>query len=314
MEWILIITLVFVVIYYYIVRKWNYFKRHRIPYVRGIPPFGVHYRRLLKLETWSETLKRIYDEHPNERFVGMYDIGGNASYLIRDPELIKDITIKNFDCFVNKVDSFNFDTDPLYARMLTYINGNAWRDIRSAVTPLFTSSKFRSVTLPAMIEAKKHFAKRLITELGNSKEKELDMMDFCNRTVIDSFGRSALGIETDAVSNEQSELHEEFKNMLGHMRSLNGFQVYAILHYPKIIKNIFGWTALNNSGERFFENMITDVAVQREKAHIDKLDILGMVVKAREIERNGKIERNTNSCKTISMIYKIEILMINFSR
>lgn len=160
LQWVLVTTFIFTVVYHYIFCNWDHFKQHRIPFEQGVPPFGTHYRRLFKLEPYSETLKRIYYQHPNESFVGMHDVGGGESYLVRDPDLVKEITIKSFD-------HFDFYTDPLFSRMLTYLRGYAWREIRSALTPLFTSSKFRSVTLPAMIDAKQHIVNHLIGEVGD---------------------------------------------------------------------------------------------------------------------------------------------------
>lgn len=298
LQWVLVATFIFTAIYHYIIRNWNHFKHHSIPYERGVPPFGTHYRRLFKRESYSETLKRIYYQRPNESFVGMHDIGGGVAYLIRDPDLVKEITIKSFDHFVDKMDAFDFDTDPLFGRMLTYLKGDAWREIRSALTPLFTSSKFRSVTLPAMIDAKQHFVNYLVGEVGDGDEKVVDMMDFCNRTVIDSFGRCALGVETDAVVNKESELNKAFEDILGHLMSLSGFKQYGIIHFPRVMKHVFGLTALNASGTAFFERLISDVAGEREKRHIEKLDILGMVVNARQIERSGN-KGTKKSCKSI---------------
>lgn len=88
-QWILLASVICTAVYQYIVRPWGHFQRHGIAFDRGVPPFGTNWRRLFKGESLQDTLRRVYYTFPNERFVGMYEIGGGASYIVRDPELVK---------------------------------------------------------------------------------------------------------------------------------------------------------------------------------------------------------------------------------
>lgn len=281
LNWILLWTCVWTAIYYYVLRTWNHFRRYGIPFDRGVPPFGSYYRYLFKCESWSSTLKRLYYQHPNERFIGMYEIGGGVSYLIRDPELVKDITTTHFDHFVNKIDTVDRQTDPLYSRMLTLLKGDDWRDMRALMTPLFTGSKFRTVLMPAMIEAQQRFVEHLVATIDGNTEKSIDMQDQYNRVVIDAFGRCALGIGTDAVTHEASEFNLAYDNLVGHMESMHPFVRYAIGRWPKLSKYLFGKTALSLEGGAFFERVIADAAAERRRSKVDRPDFLGLVVNAR---------------------------------
>ncbi|KAK9752524.1 hypothetical protein QE152_g4111 [Popillia japonica] len=60
-------------------------------------------------ESFFELMKRLYDTFPNERYFGMYT-GTTPLLTIRDPKIIKQVTVKEFDYFLNhriiKIHSF----------------------------------------------------------------------------------------------------------------------------------------------------------------------------------------------------------------
>lgn len=101
LHWILLATVCLVAIYHYIVRPWNYFSRHGVPFERGLPLFGTNYTRLFSGESLFDLQKRLYYKFPKDRFVGMYEVGGGAAYLIRDPELVSMIYTMTFDGISN---------------------------------------------------------------------------------------------------------------------------------------------------------------------------------------------------------------------
>lgn len=289
LNFILFWTCIWTAFYYYILRSWNYFRRQGIAFDRGVPPFGSYYRKIFNIEPWSETVRKLYYQFPNDRFIGLYEIGGGVGYLIRDPELIKDVTIKNFDHFVNKYDEFDATTDPLYSRMLSVLKDDSWRDMRSVLTPLFTGSKFRSILVPAMIDAQKQFVNYLDEEVvADNGDTAVNVRDYYNRLVMDAFSRCTLGIETDAVTNKNSEFIRAYDEIINHMKSLKGISQYAVIRYPKLMKHAFGVTALSKVGGRFFEDLIKDVAAERERNNVDKADFVGLVVNARKGKSNIK--------------------------
>jgi cytochrome P450 family 9 len=83
--------------------------------------------------------------------------------MILDPELIKQITIKDFDHFLNHRNQIDENIDPLFSRNLFSMDDNKWRVMRSTLrfgfrsknllknqliiawsfSPAFTGSKMR---------------------------------------------------------------------------------------------------------------------------------------------------------------------------
>lgn len=282
----LLVLAISIVFYYFILRPWNYFKRHGIAFDGGIPPFGSYYNYWFKGESWMDTLKRIYYEHPNARFVGMHEFGGKVAYLIRDPELITDITTKHFDHFVNRIMEYHDSIDPMYAHGLSNLKEEKWRKMRSTLTPLYTSCKFRTIMIPAMIAAKQALVDGLITQMNKNDEKKFDMMDISTRSTIDTFLRSALGIETDILDNEKNEFKVVADEFLNHMMSLNGIMDYVNGKIPRLSKLLLGTTATSQSGTQLFERLVKDVAAQRTSAGVERSDVLGLVINAKKQDTN----------------------------
>jgi cytochrome P450 len=74
--------------------------------------------------------------------VGIFSFD-KPSLLICDPELVKNILVKDFQTFMDHLTSLEEKFDPLYAKSLVVLKGQQWRNLRTNLTPLFTSSKMK---------------------------------------------------------------------------------------------------------------------------------------------------------------------------
>jgi hypothetical protein len=74
--------------------------------------------------------------------VGIFSFD-KPSLLIRDPELVKNILVKDFQTFIDRIISFEKKFNPLFANSLPLLKGQLWRQLRTNLTPVFTSSKIK---------------------------------------------------------------------------------------------------------------------------------------------------------------------------
>jgi cytochrome P450 len=92
--------------------------------------------------TIAEQLQRIYNEHSDKPYVGIFSFD-KPSLLIRDLELVKNILVKDFQTFVDRTISFEDTFDPIFGKMLVILKGQLWRHLRTNLTPVFTSRKMK---------------------------------------------------------------------------------------------------------------------------------------------------------------------------
>ncbi|TMW40868.1 hypothetical protein DOY81_014052, partial [Sarcophaga bullata] len=85
----------------------------------------------------------------NYRVYGVFD-QRTPVFFLRDPEVVKQIAIKDFDHFVNHRNTFSDEDDTdhsknLFGASLFLMKDNKWKDMRSTLSPAFTGSKMRQM-------------------------------------------------------------------------------------------------------------------------------------------------------------------------
>lgn len=58
--------------------------------------------------------------------------------MLRDPEIIKQLTIKDFDYFMDHRALIPEQVDQMITKTLPVLQGQKWRDMRSTLSPAFT--------------------------------------------------------------------------------------------------------------------------------------------------------------------------------
>ncbi|XP_011705828.1 PREDICTED: cytochrome P450 9e2-like, partial [Wasmannia auropunctata] len=129
-------------LYYFILSKLSYFERLKIPHERPIPFFGNMAPFVFRRISFTEQLQRIYNLFPDAKYFGFYEFM-TPNYVIRDPDLISTIAIKQFDNFCDHRPLINSILDPMASQNLFDLKGDHWREMRKLLSPSFTSSKMK---------------------------------------------------------------------------------------------------------------------------------------------------------------------------
>lgn len=66
---------------------------------------------------------------------------GQPCLLIRDPDIIKNVLIKDINYFMENDVFVDKDNDPLISRNTFVLNGEEWKRARQFMTPNFASGK-----------------------------------------------------------------------------------------------------------------------------------------------------------------------------
>jgi cytochrome P450 family 6 len=137
-----VIAAIFFGFYFYVTRNFNFWQKLGIPYVKPTPFVGNLKDCVLLKSTIGEQLQRIYNEHSDKPYVGIFSFD-KPSLLIRDLELVKNILVKDFQTFMDRVFSVEDKLDPLFGNNMAVLKGQLWHHLRTNLTPVFTSRKMK---------------------------------------------------------------------------------------------------------------------------------------------------------------------------
>jgi cytochrome P450 family 6 len=137
-----VITAVVTGLYFYFTWNFKFWQKLGIPYAKPTPFVGNLKECVLLKTTIGENLQRIYNEHSDKPYVGIFSFN-KPSLLICDHELVKNILVKDFHNFMDRTFAVGDKYDPLFGRNLSVLKGQLWRHLRIKLTPVFTSHKMK---------------------------------------------------------------------------------------------------------------------------------------------------------------------------
>jgi cytochrome P450 family 6 len=139
-----IISVLFIALYLYLIRNFNLWKKLGVPYIKPVPLFGSLKECVSLKLTVAQNFKNIYDEYSDKPYVGIFSFD-QPSLLVRDPELIKDVLVKDSKFFSDRLMSVDVKLDPVFGKGLFVMKGPRWRQMRTNLTPVFTSGKMKNM-------------------------------------------------------------------------------------------------------------------------------------------------------------------------
>lgn len=110
-----------------------------------------------------------FRSYPSASWVGIYQMFNKPSIVVRDLELVKDILVGDFQAFNKNAFEVDESVDPLFAMNPFVQVGDKWKERRSALIPLFSASKIRTV-FPII----KNVAENLLQHVTNTRKASPD--------------------------------------------------------------------------------------------------------------------------------------------
>ncbi|CAG2163284.1 unnamed protein product [Oppiella nova] len=172
----------------YLRHRYTYWSRHGVP--------GKNYFDITQISKYTHK----YD-HDNTnkygRVYGMYTISGNT-IMINDPELLRDIFIKDFHAFPDHINNIHFGSSHLSKGLFFLKGDDNWKRIRNIITPAFTSGKLRAM-MGHISDASDRFVNMLVKYERTGKS--IDMQKYLRAFTLDVTCACAYGIELNSIDN-----------------------------------------------------------------------------------------------------------------
>ncbi|XP_044252692.1 cytochrome P450 9e2-like [Tribolium madens] len=188
-----------VLIFFKFISPCTYWKEKGIKHVPAWPLVGSMGRVFFKKQPYVEFVIDLYNKFSNERYVGFMKFTQNC-VLIRDIELIRNITGKEFNYFTDRTVLSQLKNDPILSKSLISLSGDNWRDMRATLSPVFSSNKIRNMY--TFIEK---CAQNFISHY--KAEVEVEVKEIFSKYANDVIASVAFGVEIDSLKEPNNEFY-----------------------------------------------------------------------------------------------------------
>lgn len=283
MEIMLLLTVLIVCISicYYLMSKMPYFERLKVRYLPPVPILGNMVPVVFGRLSFAETICEAYNRFPDEKYIGFHDFR-TPVYIIRDPELINSIAVKNFDYFSDHNNFVNAELNPITSKNLFGLKGDHWREMRKILTPSFTSSKMKM-----MFELIRECAENFCDFLANESTygRVYNMKDMLCRYANDALTTCAYGIKLDSNKDPDNEFLFIGRNNL----NLEGNTLMKFImnkHFP-LLSKLLGIRLFGEKVENFFKRVVTNSVKLRKEKDIVRPDMIQLMLES--MDNNDKL-------------------------
>ncbi|CAD7089888.1 unnamed protein product [Hermetia illucens] len=186
-------------------KTFDFFEKQGIKYVKPYPFIGTS-TWLFMRENIITIAKRYYDQFPNEKLYGLFNLR-EPFYVIRDPNLLKHLTIKESEYFLNHMNFIDFDSDEISSNMLILLRDEKWKQMRNALSPAFTSSKMR-VMFDLISEVGQQMPDYFCEQYVKNGLVVQDVKDLFSRFTNDVIATCAFGIKCNSFRDPDNEFFQ----------------------------------------------------------------------------------------------------------
>ncbi|XP_053607719.1 cytochrome P450 9e2-like [Plodia interpunctella] len=273
-------TLVFITaLTLFLRQKYSRYTPYGLQHLKPLPLVGNMFGILTRKEHFTTNMEKVYNAFPNARVVGRYDFI-KPLLFIKDLELIKKITVKDFDNFVDHQDFFN-RKDDFFGRNLFSLQGQEWKDMRSTLSPAFTSSKMR-LMLPFMVEVGDQMVLCLKSQIRESGVGYIDVegKDLTTRYANDVIASCAFGLKVNSHAEQNNEFYDKGREA----STFNFKQIlkfFALNLFPRLM-TLLRQSIFSEDTKMFFKDIVLSTMKNREVNNIVRPDMIHLLMEAKK--------------------------------
>jgi cytochrome P450 family 6 len=263
-------------VYFCLKSSYSYWTKLGIPIYNPVVPFGNFGAVLMKksnLQSEITALDKAFEDH---KLGGLYTFSKNF-LLVRDPDLIKDILMKDFNYIQESGIVVSENGDPL-DRHLFLLSGAKWRNLRIRPTPTFTSGNMKMI-FATLVECGRELS-AVLQESARQGQK-LEVKDSLARFTTDIIASCAFGIQCNCLRYPEAEFHNWGKRIFEATFRFRLLSSAATL-MPSLIKR-FGLSFILSDASNYFKKMVSETVEYREKNNIKRNDFMHLLIQLKNI-------------------------------
>lgn len=278
--------------YIWIKNFFTYWEKLGFPYVPGKFPLGST-TNVGRTEHMSQFLKREYNNFKNiTPAFGIYHML-RPTLVLTDPELIKEVLVKNFDNFHSHGININEKVDPLNGNLF-FKSGQEWKDLRAKLSPTFTSGKMKM-----MFSLVSNIADDMVEYLKVIAEKEdsHEMKEIYSSFTTEVIASVAFGIDTKCFGNPNNDFRRMAKSIF-EPTAMENIKNLIIISSEKISK-LFNMSFNRQETTDFFLRIVRENLEYREKNNVKRNDFFQLLINI----KNSEIGMTFNEIAANSFVF-----------
>uniref|UniRef100_A0A8D9F509 Cytochrome P450 6j1 n=1 Tax=Cacopsylla melanoneura TaxID=428564 RepID=A0A8D9F509_9HEMI len=273
--WAIFITAL-LVLYKWATSNVDYWKKRKFPFIRGVPLLGNYVQIVLGTSSISDLYRVYYNQMKDVRYFGIL-IGTKPALLVKDPELVMRIMIKDFRYFYDR--GFSTPDKDFIGNNLFFQRNPKWKVLRGKIVTVFSSAKLKS-TFQIIDKCTDDLIEYLHETI--TQEKNIPTRELMGDAMTDVVCKAICGIQIHTLQNPNKE-HVEIQKMV--------FGASA-RSYTRNIVNFFSPDFLakkiNNFSEvveAYFCKLTWQAIELRKKENVKRSDLLQLLMDAYEQEQ-----------------------------
>ncbi|XP_051155406.1 cytochrome P450 6k1-like [Leptopilina boulardi] len=280
---IIFTTFIITILYFYMTRNFKYWKKRGVKEISPTPFVGSFGKYFKHEKSPGALFKYFYDQNQDLPYVGIY-ILDKPCLLIRDPELLKLILIKDFNYFSDKF-MHSSKKDIISNNSLFFIENPYWKYVRQKFTALFTTGKMKSM-FDNVREVGNDLDNYLDTLELEGSGKSVNITELAGKFTTDLIGQATYGLKLNSLKNPNAEFRKFGRAMFGTYNFKRAVELATVWLAPDYT-TLFGFRFFLKSAANFFRTAFQDILDERKKSKLNRNDFIDLMIQLRDNENNN---------------------------
>lgn len=223
-------------------------------------------------------------------------------YLVRDPQLFKQIAIKDFESFEDHKFVLEPEADSLIGNTVFMMRGKKWRQMRATLSPAFTGSKMR-LMFELIRECAVASTDYFMRETEQTGEREIEIKEFYARYTNDVIASVAFGLKINSLEDRLNTFFVT-GSRLQHLGSPKSFINIVCQRVMPWVMRTLGIEFINADVRRIFTDLVLRNMDERQRMGISRPDLIDLLLKVRQTnsDRHNRTKNGKRLWKDIELI------------
>ena len=219
----------------------------------------------------GHALEDVYKKLEGEKFGGIYAFT-RPMFVFRDPDIIKNVLVKDFMSFHDHGIFIDEEIEPLTGHLFS-LEGSRWKNLRVKLSPTFTSGKMKRM-FQILVDCGLELGS--ILEKCASNEEVIEIKDIMARYSTDIISSAAFGIQCNCLKNPDAEFRQWGRKFFK-PTFRNAITGFFGQFFPSVLR-VLKLGPIDPKVSKYFRSMFQDTVNYREGNNITRNDFMQLLI------------------------------------